>query len=172
MIVSRRIWHFPRANCPDCYQSTRRNYWMLYFWCDSGKKANGGFLLRGSAVTNIGRTYIVLGLIWLVVGTIFGTWLGASNHLQYANAHAHTNLLGFVSSVLFGFMYLTYPTMQKSRLALPQLLLFEVGTVLLVIGKYYVGDGVDIPPLLIGGSLLIIVGVILMLVLFWKHSAN
>jgi len=131
----------------------------------------GASFVRGAAVTNIGRTYIVLGLIWLIVGTIFGAWLGASNHLQYANAHAHTNLLGFVTSVLFGFMYLTYPTMQKSKLALPQLLLFEVGTVLLVIGKYYVGDAIDIPPLLIGGSLLIIIGVILMLVLFWKHSA-
>lgn len=121
-------------------------------------------------MTNTGRTYILLGFIWLIVGTIFGVWLGATNHLQYANAHAHANLLGFVTSVLFGFMYLIYPSMQKSKLALPQLLLFEVGSVLLVIGKYYVGDAIDIPPLLIGGSLLVIVGVILMLVLFLRHS--
>jgi hypothetical protein len=121
-------------------------------------------------MANIGRTYILLGLIWLVVGTIFGTWLGASNHLQYANAHAHTNLLGFVTSSLFGFMYLTFPSMQKSKLALPQLALFEVGSILLVIGKFYVGDGITILPLLIGGALITITGVILMVVLFWQHS--
>lgn len=121
-------------------------------------------------MANIGRTYILLGLIWLVVGVIFGTWLGASNHLQYANSHAHANLLGFVTSSLFGFLYLTYPSMQKSKLAFPQLALFQVGSVLLVIGKFFIGDAIDIPPLLIGGSLLVIAGVILMLVLFWQHS--
>ncbi len=121
-------------------------------------------------MANIGRTYILLGLIWLVVGVIFGTWLGASNHLQYANSHAHVNLLGFVTSSLFGFLYLTYPSMQKSKLAFPQLALFQVGSVLLVIGKFFIGDAIDIPPLLIGGSLLVIAGVILMLVLFWQHS--
>jgi heme/copper-type cytochrome/quinol oxidase subunit 1 len=124
----------------------------------------------GIIMANIGRTYILLGLIWLVVGVIFGTWLGASNHLQYANAHAHINLLGFVTSSLFGFMYLTYPSMQKSKLAFPQLVLFQVGSLLLVTGKFFIGDAIDIPPLLIGGSLLVIAGVILMLVLFWQHS--
>lgn len=117
---------------------------------------------------NIGRNYILLGLIWLIGGMIFGMWLGATNQLNYANSHAHANLLGFVTSVLFGMIHNSYPALAKSRMALAQLVIYQAGTLILVIGKVLI-DGGQETPLLIIGSLIAVLGAALMLVMFVKH---
>ena len=120
---------------------------------------------------NLTRNYILVGLVWLLAGMIFGTWLGASNHLNYANSHAHANLLGFVVSVLFGLIHWAYPTLAKSRLAAPQFIIYEIGALTLVIGKImFDTNGVE-NPALIGGSIITIIGAALMLIMFAKHTA-
>jgi len=48
-------------------------------------------------------------------------------------AHAHLNLLGWVSLFLFGIYYERRPALDASRLALVQVGLWSVGTVILTI---------------------------------------
>ena len=115
------------------------------------------------------RNYILLGLAWVVVGMIYGTWLGATNQMNYANSHAHLNLLGFVTSVLFGLLHWAYPALGKSRLAVWQFAIYEVGVVLLVVGKILVDAGSE-TPLLPVGAIITIVGAALMLVMFARHG--
>jgi hypothetical protein len=134
------------------------------------RKAGGAAKKGEGTMQRFDRNYILLGLVWVMVGMIFGTWLGASNHLNYANSHAHANLLGFVTSVLFGLLHWAYPALARSRLALAQFVIYEVGVLVLVIGKVYVDGGTPIEPLLIGGSLITMVGALLMLVMFAKHG--
>jgi hypothetical protein len=129
----------------------------------------GALHLEGT-MQRFDRNYILLGLSWVILGMVFGTWLGASNHLNYANTHAHIGVLGFVTSVLFGLLHWAYPALGKSRLALPQLAIYQIGVALLIIGKFNVDGGVTIEPLLIAGSLITILGTVLMLVMFVRHG--
>ena len=115
------------------------------------------------------RNYILLGLVWVIAGMVFGIWLGASNHLNYANSHAHMNLLGFVTSVLFGLLHWAYPALAKSRLAIWQFAIYELGVALLVIGKILV-DGGKQTLFLEVGSLVTIAGALLMLVMFFRSG--
>ncbi len=115
------------------------------------------------------RNYILLGLTWVVVGMFFGMWLGATNQLNYANSHAHLNLLGFVTSVLFGLLHWAYPALGKSRLAVWQFAIYELGVVLLVIGKILVDGGTE-TPFLYAGAIVTIIGAALMLVMFARHG--
>ena len=115
------------------------------------------------------RNYILLGLVWVLVGMVFGVWLGASNHLNYANSHAHLNLLGFVTSVLFGLLHWAYPALAQSRLAIWQFAIYEIGVALLVIGKILV-DGGKQTLFLEVGSLATIAGALLMLVMFLRSG--
>ncbi len=78
-------------------------------------------------MANYTRNYILVGLVWLVGGTIFGAWLGASGNFVYSNSHDHANLLGFVTSVLFGLLHWACPALGQSRIALPQLVIHEAG---------------------------------------------
>lgn len=112
------------------------------------------------------RSYIIIGLCWVIVGMIYGAWLGASHHNNFANSHAHINLLGFVTSVLFGILFWAYPAMARSRVAMWQFLIYEIGVVLLIIGKIIVdNDGTETMFLQIG-SVVTIIGTAMMLYLF------
>jgi hypothetical protein len=111
------------------------------------------------------RLYIVTGFLWLIAGMVFGIYLGITDQLQFANTHAHANLLGFVISVLFGLIYRSWPQLMLSKLALPQFALFEVGSMVLVAGKYNIdsgGHGVLAPP----GSILVVMGTLVMFLMF------
>lgn len=132
----------------------------------------GAFRMREDILGNLTRNYILLGLVWLVAGMIFGAWLGATNHMNYANSHAHMNLLGFVVSVLFGLIHWATPNLSKSRLANPQFLIYEIGAVTLVFGKIMVDANGAENPALIVGSVITIIGAALMLVIFAKHAAS
>jgi cbb3-type cytochrome oxidase subunit 1 len=48
-------------------------------------------------------------------------------------AHAHLNLLGWVSLFLFGIYYERRPALDASRLALIQVVVWSVGTVILTV---------------------------------------
>jgi peptidoglycan/LPS O-acetylase OafA/YrhL len=119
----------------------------------------------------IDRNYILIGLVWVIIGMIYGAWLGAAHMNNLANSHAHINLLGFVTSVLFGILYWAYPGLAKSRLAIWQFAIYEVGVVLLIIGKILVDrDGTETVFLQVG-SIVTIIGTAMMLYLFVKDKS-
>ena len=119
----------------------------------------------------IDRLYVTTGFVWLIIGMIFGAYLGATDQLEYANSHAHANLLGFVISVLFGLLYRNWPALAASRLAIWQFAIYEIGTVILVAGKYDIdggGNGVLAPP----GSVVVVLGALMMFVMFLWASRD
>jgi hypothetical protein len=113
----------------------------------------------------ISDTYILVGFIWLVIGMVFGMWLGITNHLNFANSHAHLNLVGFATSVLFGLIYRAYPALGRSGMAWIQFALFEIGAILLVIGKVVV-DGGGSDTIVAIGSIVVLIGTLAMVYLF------
>ena len=118
------------------------------------------------------RVYITVGLLWVIVGMIFGTWLGATNHLNYANSHAHINLLGFVTSVLFGILYWAYPALRKSRIAIWQFVIYEAGIALLILGKFMFDTDQIENVFLKLGSVITIIGTVMMLYMFSMVRAD
>jgi peptidoglycan/LPS O-acetylase OafA/YrhL len=118
---------------------------------------------------NLDRNYILLGLCWVIVGMALGIWLGITNQQNYGNSHAHVGLLGFVASVLFGLLHWAYPGLGKSRLAMWQFIVYQIGVVILVVGKFLVDGGKE-TVLLPVGAVITIVGAAMMLAMFAKHG--
>jgi hypothetical protein len=73
-----------------------------------------------------------LAVVFVVVGIFMGIGMAASQDHSIMPAHAHLNLLGWVSLFLFGIYYERRPALDASRLALLQVGLWTVGTVVLV----------------------------------------
>lgn len=109
--------------------------------------------------------YILLGLVWLIAAMIFGIWLGVAEQFDYAESHAHMALVGFASSVLFGLIHHAFPGLARSSLAMWQLVVYQVGAVILIAGKIIV-DGGGAPTVVKVGSVVVLLGAFLMLVLF------
>lgn len=119
----------------------------------------------------IGNAYILLGLVWLVLGMVFGIWLGVAQKFDYANSHAHMNLVGFTISALFGLIHRQYPRLGESRLAGAQFGIYQLGAVLLVAGKAMT-DGGGSDGLVKIGSLVVLAGTVLFLWMFATRGGD
>ncbi len=87
------------------------------------------------------RGFIRAGLVWFAIGILIGLsmafWPG--EHLLYRPAHAHANLLGFVSMLIFGVAYHVLPRfvgrpLVGERWAMAQLWIQNVGLAAMVAG--------------------------------------
>ena len=64
--------------------------------------------------------FITTALLCLFVGEGVGIYMGISQNFTLAPAHAHLNLLGWVTLAAFGLMHRAYTGLAKSRLAMAQ----------------------------------------------------
>jgi hypothetical protein len=78
--------------------------------------------------------FIGTGLVILICGMALGMWMGAHEAFQYADAHSHLNLVGFVIPTLYGLLYRVYPNLTSSRLAWPQYIMHFLGVLIFVPG--------------------------------------
>ena len=102
------------------------------------------------------------GVVLLVAGMIWGIQMGISKDHAAMPAHAHLNLLGFVSLFLFGFYYRLHPSLDRSRTALAQITVWIAGTITMIIGVGLVHTGRDAgEPLAAIGSLIVLAAVLM-----------
>lgn len=80
---------------------------------------------------------IVAGL----VGMAWGIVMAISHDHSAMPAHAHLNLLGWVSLFLFGIYYRLHPLLDKAVMARVQVGAWIVGTILLTIGVGMIHSG-------------------------------
>ena len=86
-------------------------------------------------------------------------------------AHAHLNLLGWVSLFLFGLYYRLNPTLDVSRLALVQVGVWSVGTVVLTLAVAAIHMGYDAAdPVAAVGSLIVLAAMVLFAVLVFRPT--
>lgn len=74
-----------------------------------------------------------LAVLFVVAGMAMGIGMAASQDHSIMPAHAHLNLLGWVSLFLFGIYYERRPALNASRMAMVQIVLWSVGTVVLTV---------------------------------------
>lgn len=80
-------------------------------------------------------------MLLVLAGMIWGLQMAITDDHSAFPAHAHLNLLGFVALFLFGIFYRLNPTVESSRLAIPQVLIWIVSTIVTAIGVGLVHTG-------------------------------
>ncbi|WP_174801177.1 hypothetical protein [Martelella limonii] len=97
-----------------------------------------------------------------VTGMGMGIFMAASHDHSLAPAHAHLNLLGWVSMALYGLYYQTHPEIAARRLALAQVSLAVFSIVLLIPGIVIANlGGTELPAVI--GALLALASMLLFL---------
>ncbi|WP_201835560.1 hypothetical protein [Microvirga zambiensis] len=74
-----------------------------------------------------------LAVLFVIAGMAMGIGMAMSQDHSIMPAHAHLNLLGWVSLFLFGIYYERRPALDASRLAKIQVAIWSIGTVVLTI---------------------------------------
>ena len=104
----------------------------------------------------------------MVVGIIMAA---SGNHSVYP-AHAHLNLLGWVSLFLIGIFYRFHPAVDASRVALIHVAIWICGTIVLSCGVAAIFLGRRARPFVLGGAglLAILLGIVIWL--GWRGPAE
>ena len=80
---------------------------------------------------------ILMGL----AGMCWGVYMAISDDRSTLPAHAHLNLLGFVTLFLFGVYYRLHPALDGAPIARLQITIWIVATIVLIIGVAMVHSG-------------------------------
>jgi putative Mn2+ efflux pump MntP len=101
-------------------------------------------------------------VLLVVAGMIWGIVMGISQDHSTMPAHAHLNLLGWVSLFLFGIYYHLHPAVDRSGLAFLQVWIWIAGTIIMTIGVALVHSGREIgDPIAAVSSLLVLADTLL-----------
>ena len=100
-------------------------------------------------------------VLFVLAGMLWGLQMAISNDHSAFPAHAHLNLLGWVSLFLFGIYYRLNPALDRSKAALVQVGIWSLGTVVMGVGVGLVHTGHEAgDPIAAVGSLIVLAGMI------------
>ena len=109
----------------------------------------------------VSAAFFTTGALFVGAGMIWGMWMGMHQNFTLAPAHAHLNLLGWVTAGLYGTFYaLTRETMSP-RLAWLNYALSTIGVIVMVpslIMLLLTNDGEKWGPVVQAGSGIIFLG--------------
>jgi hypothetical protein len=101
-------------------------------------------------------------VVFVVAGMIWGIIMAISEDHSAMPAHAHLNLLGWVSLFLFGIYYRLHPSLEGAKSAITQVWVWIIGTIILTIGVglahtgHVIGD-----PIAAVGSMAVLLAMLL-----------
>ena len=119
-------------------------------------------------INSLFRVSVSIGLL----GMAFGIFMGIKQDFALAPAHAHLNLLGFVTMFLSALYYRAFPTAAASRLARYQAVVSVVGAILFPSGiaSVLLGGHDRFEPLVVGGALTVFVGMLLFAMIVYRTA--
>ncbi len=101
-------------------------------------------------------------VLFVLIGMSWGIAMAISENHSAMPAHAHLNLVGWVSLFLFGIYYRLHPSLERSRTALLQGWIWIAGTVVMIAGVGLVYSGhPEADPIAAIGSLILLLGMLL-----------
>jgi peptidoglycan/LPS O-acetylase OafA/YrhL len=112
-------------------------------------------------------------VLFVITGMAMGIAMAATHDHSVFPAHAHLNLIGWVSLFLIGIYYRLNPPLDMSRAALVQVIVWILGTIVLTIGvaAIYLGHPAA-EPIAIIGSLVIFADMLFFAVLVFRSSSK
>jgi hypothetical protein len=128
-------------------------------------------------MNKLSNTYLRLAIAFALVGVAIGYGMGASEDHTLAPAHAHINLLGWVSMFLYGLFYRAFPAAAVGLLPKAQLWCAVLGFLIMIpaltIKLLALTDLAAVSAIgLIVGSTLVVVGMILMAVIIFRATSE
>ncbi len=81
---------------------------------------------------SVSNNFLRLGVLSALVGMSLGVWMGANEDFALRPVHAHINLLGFASMMLFGLFYRAFPAAGRGWLPMAHFGLSVLGFLILM----------------------------------------
>lgn len=120
----------------------------------------------------LASAFILVGIAYALIGMVMGIWMGINEDFFYAHLHAHINLIGWASMVLFGLVYRAYGVTGRQLLAKLHFAVANIGAIIFLPGLYFVlNDPKDVLGAVVG-SLTVLLSMVLFLIVFLTNHKN
>jgi hypothetical protein len=124
-------------------------------------------------MANISNWFFRLAVLWLLAGVTLGLVMAASHDHSAFPAHAHMNLLGWVTMSIFAVFYRLFPAAAASKLAKVHFWIYVPAHFVQMVTLYILMRGVEaIEPVLAIASFAVAAGIIVFAVNLWKNTAT
>lgn len=111
--------------------------------------------------------------VYAVIGMAFGIYMGIKQDFSLMPAHAHLNVIGWLSISLYGLVLAQFPAIAASRLAKVQGVIAHLGLLVFVPGiAVAIISNHELEIFAILGSLLVLLGGLLFVALVWQATAR
>ncbi len=119
----------------------------------------------------IAQLYFRTAIIFLIVGISMGLTMAISQDHSAIGAHAHANLLGWVTMAIFGGYHALNPAKAERRIAMIQYFVYTTGVAVLVPALYLMLTGnPSMEPVVAVASLIAFAGVLLFAVIIFSSG--
>lgn len=122
----------------------------------------------------IAHYFFKTAILFLIAGIALGIEMAISQDHNAFPAHAHINLLGWVTSSIFGTYYALNPAKAQRKLAMVHYVVYTLGLLVMLPALYLKSahnlDGME--PFLGIGSLLVAIGVLFFAILVFSSDAS
>jgi drug/metabolite transporter (DMT)-like permease len=121
-------------------------------------------------IKSLFRISVSVGLVGMALGIV----MGIRQDFVLAPAHAHLNLLGFVTLFLSALYYRAYPRAAASRLAQYQAVVSVLGAILFPVGIACVllGGHDRFEPVVVAGALTVFAGMLLFALIVYRTAGS
>jgi hypothetical protein len=123
----------------------------------------------GIQMPRVAKLYFRTAIIFLIIGISMGLHMAISQDHSAIGAHAHANLLGWVTMAIFGGYHALNPAKAERRIATIQYCVYTAGVALMVPALYLMLTGNPaMEPVVAIASLITFAGVLLFAVIIFS----
>ncbi|WP_454857151.1 hypothetical protein [Rhizobium binxianense] len=116
----------------------------------------------------IADLYFKTAIVFLIIGIGMGLNMAISQNHTVTGAHAHANLLGWVTMAIFGGYHALNPKKAERRIAMIQYCIYTVGVAVMIPSLYfYLLGNAAMEPLVAISSIVTFAGVLLFAVIIF-----
>ena len=120
---------------------------------------------------NISNWFFRLAVLYLIAGISLGLYMAASHDHSMFPAHAHLNLLGWVTMSIFAVFYRLWPAAAASKLAKVHFWIYVPAHFVQMVALFMLMRGDEaIEPVVAVSSIVVAVAILVFAVNLWKHT--
>lgn len=119
----------------------------------------------------VSNNFLRLGALSALVGMSLGVWMGANENFVLRPVHAHINLLGFASMMLFGLFYRAFPAAGRGWMPMAHFVLSVIGFLILMpsLTLMLLGKPLFVPGM-IASEIMLVASMALFVVIVFKAT--
>jgi hypothetical protein len=123
---------------------------------------------------SVSNNFLRLGVLSALVGMTLGVWMGANEDFALRPVHAHINLLGFASMMLFGLFYRSFPAAGRGWLPMAHFVLSVLGFLILMpsLALMLLGKPFFLPGMIASEIMLVLSMLLFVIIVFMATTKN